>query len=233
VRQMRATYFGMMTHIDDCLGEVFAYLDATGQWDNTLIVFTSDHGEQLGDHYLLGKIGYHDESFRIPLIIRDPDATSTRGKIEDAFTESVDILPTLVTWVGGKVPNAADGQSLLPLLRGDRPADWRGALHYEFDFREVPNSSAEKSLGLTMDECSLCVLQDDAHKYVHFAALPPLLFDLRTDPHQFRNLAADPEYASVVRDYAQRMLSWRLRHADRTLTHYRATPSGLEDRTRT
>ena len=232
VRQMRATYFGMMTHIDDCLGEVFGYLDATGQWDDTLIVFTSDHGEQLGDHYLLGKIGYHDESFRIPLIIRDPDATGTRGKIEDAFTESVDILPTLITWAGGEVPNAVDGQSLLPLLHGDRPSGWRDSLHYEFDFREVPNSSAEKSLGLTMDECSLCVLQDDAYKYVHFAALPPLLFDLRTDPHQFRNLAADPEYAQVVRDYAQRMLSWRLRHADRTLTHYRATPGGLEVRTR-
>jgi hypothetical protein len=83
-----------------------------------------------------------------------------------------------------------------------------------------------------MDECSLCVLQDVAFKYVHFAALPPLLFDLRADPHQFRNLAADPGHATIVRDYAQRMLSWRLRHADRTLTHYRATPRGLEDRAR-
>ncbi len=230
VRQMRATYFGMMTEIDDCLGQVFAHLDATGQWDNTLIVFTSDHGEQLGDHHLLGKIGYHDESFRIPLIIRDPDARATRGQVEDAFTEMVDILPTLISWVGGDVPNAVDGRSLLPLLQGSQPADWRDALHYEFDFRETSNSSAETDLGLAMDECSLCVLHDAAYKYVHFAALPPLLFDMRADPHQFHNLADDPAYAGVVRDYAQRMLSWRMRYADRTLTHYRATPTGLEDR---
>jgi arylsulfatase A-like enzyme len=83
-----------------------------------------------------------------------------------------------------------------------------------------------------MDECSLCVLQDAAFKYVHFAALPPLLFDLRTDPHQFHNLADDPHHAATVRDYAQRMLSWRLRHADRTLTHYRASSRGLQDRAR-
>ncbi|MGD0432954.1 MAG: sulfatase/phosphatase domain-containing protein, partial [Acetobacteraceae bacterium] len=158
------------------------------------------------------------------------DASSTRGDIQDAFTEMVDILPTLVSWIGGDVPNAVDGRSLLPLVHGRRPADWRDALHYEFDFRETPGSNAEKELGLTMDECSLCVLQDAAFKYVHFAALPPLLFDLSADPHHFHDLAGDPAYAGVVRDYAQRMLSWRMRHADRTLTHFRATPGGLQMR---
>ena len=83
-----------------------------------------------------------------------------------------------------------------------------------------------------MEEASLCVIQDAAGKYVHFAALPPLFFDLAADPQQFHNLAADPAHAARVRDYAQRALSWRLRHADRTLTHYRATPGGLEKRER-
>ncbi|MBV9539534.1 MAG: alkaline phosphatase family protein [Acidisphaera sp.] len=230
VRQMRATYFGMMTEVDDGLGRVFAYLDAAGLWDDTLVVFTSDHGEQLGDHHLLGKIGYHSESFRIPLVIRDPDAHATRGRIEDAWTEMVDILPTLMAWVGGDVPHAVDGRSLLPLLHGARPPDWRDALHYEFDFRDTPGASAESDLGLDMDACSLCVLHDADYKYVHFAALPPLLFDMRADPHEFRNLADDPAHADTVRSYAQRMLSWRMRHADRTLTQYVGTPGGLRDR---
>ena len=64
------TYLGMMTEVDDQLGRVLAWLDETGQWDDTLVVFTSDHGEQLGDHHLLGKVGYFDESFRIPLVIK-------------------------------------------------------------------------------------------------------------------------------------------------------------------
>jgi arylsulfatase A-like enzyme len=233
IAQMRATYYGMMTEVDDCLGQVFEYLDATGQFDDTLIVFTSDHGEQLGDHHLLGKIGYHDESFRIPLVIKDPDANATRGHVEDAFTESVDIMPTLLDWLAGAIPPACDGRSLVPLLHGNRPADWRTELHYEFDFRDVGGANPEEALGLHRDDCALCVTQDARFKYVHFTKLPPLLFDLERDPGQFNNLAGHPDYAVVVRDYAQKALSWRMRHADRTLTHFRATPNGLEDRNRT
>jgi arylsulfatase A-like enzyme len=230
VLQMRATYYGMMTEVDECLGRVFAHLDETKQWKNTLVVFTSDHGEQLGDHHLLGKIGYFDESFRIPLVIVDPDATETRGQIVEAFTEAVDIMPTLVEWLGGQPPNACDGRSLLPLVHGSVPSDWRDALHYEFDFRDVFGNTAEDQLGLSMNECTLSVLQDERFKYVHFTALPALLFDVQADPHQFRNLAKDPAYGSIMLEYAQRALSWRMRHADRTLTHFRSSPTGLQER---
>lgn len=230
IRQMRATYCGLISEVDDCLGAVFAYLDTTGQWDDTLVIFTSDHGEQLGDHHLLGKIGYHDESFRIPLVIKDPEAPGRRGTIETAFTESVDVMPTVLDWLGGNVPRACDGRSLVPLVHGRLPADWRTELHYEYDFRDVHYSQPENALGLSMNDASLCVVQDERYKYVHFAALPPLFFDLADDPNQFVNLADRPAYAPLVRDYAQKALSWRLRHADRTLTHYRATPQGLERR---
>lgn len=230
IRQMRATYCGLITEIDDCLGKVFAYLDETGQWDDTLIMFTSDHGEQLGDHHLLGKIGYYDESFRIPLVVKDGPLNSRAGAIEDAFTESVDVMPTILDWLGGKVPRACDGRSVLPLLDGERPADWRTELHYEYDFRDVFYSQPEQVLGLGMDESSLCVVQDERYKYVHFAALPPLFFDLEKDPREFTNRAEDPAYAALVRDYAQKALSWRLKHADRTLTHFRSSPSGLDTR---
>ncbi len=230
VAQMRATYAGMISEVDDCLGRVFAWLDQTGQWEDTLVIFTSDHGEQLGDHYLLGKIGYFDESFRIPLVVKDPDARGAAGGIEDAFTESVDVMPTILQWLGGEVPRACDGHSLLPIVHGSRPADWRRHLTYEYDFRDVFYSQPESALGLAMDECSLMVVQDARYKYVHFAALPPLFFDLAQDPQQFRNLAEEPAYAALVRDYAQRALSHRMAHAERTLTHFRATPEGLEER---
>ncbi len=232
IRQMRATYCGMIAEVDDCLGQVFAYLDEAKLWDNTLVVFTSDHGEQLGDHHLLGKLGYHDESFRIPLVIRDPDLLEEAGRIEDAFTESVDLMPTMLDWLGADIPPACDGRSVMPLLEGARPADWRTELHYEYDFRETFHSKAEAELGLAMDDANLMVIQDAHWKYVHFTALPALLFDLTADPQQFTNLADDPAYAAMVADYAQRALSWRMRHADRTLTHYRASPTGLQMRTR-
>ena len=232
VLQMRATYFGLMSEIDDQLGTVFRYLEETGQMDDTLIVFTCDHGEQLGDHHLLGKVGYFDQSFRIPMIIRDPAASAngSRGRIVDAFTETIDCMPTILDWLGLPIPRQCDGRSLLPFCAGETPGDWRREVHYEFDFRDIFYSQPEAALGVTMDTASLAVLQDRDYKYVHFAALPPLLFDLDADPGQFVNLAQDPAHAGIVRDYAQRMLDWRLAHADRTLTHYRATPSGLETR---
>jgi arylsulfatase A-like enzyme len=229
---MRATYCGLMSEIDDHLGRVFAYLKETGQWDDTLIVFTCDHGEQLGDHYLLGKIGYFDESYQIPMIIRDPrgEANGTRGTIVENFTETIDTMPTLLEWLGLPVPRQCDGRSLLPFLEKGAPADWRTEAHYEFDFRDVFYSKPETSLGIPMDKCSLAVVQDEAFKYVHFAALPPLFFDLKKDPGQFVNRAGDPAYAGRMGEYAAKMLDWRLGYAERTLTGYRATPRGLEVR---
>ena len=230
VAQMRATYCGLITEIDDSLGQVFAFLEETGQWDDTMILFTSDHAEQLGDHYLLGKIAYYDQSYRIPLVIKDPARKDQGGRIEPAFTESVDVMPTIVEWLGGTPPRACDGRSLLPLVAGEKPADWRTELHYEFDFRDIFYSEAETALGVKMDEACLCVVQDADYKYVHFASLPPLFFDLRQDPDQFVNLAADPAYATRVLTYAQKALSWRLAHAERTLTHYRSSNQGLQIR---
>jgi arylsulfatase A-like enzyme len=230
IRQMRATYAGLITEIDDCLGRVFDHLDQTGQWEETMIVFTSDHGEQLGDHWLLGKVGYHDESFRIPLVVKDAGRSPRAGQVEAAFTESVDVMPTILAALGGAVPRACDGLSLLPLLEEAAPPAWRDLLFYEYDFRDVHYSMPESALGLAMDESSLCVVQDNDFKYVHFAALPPLLFDLAEDPHCFVNLADEPAHAGVVRDYAQKALSHRMKHAERTLTHFRATPQGLQER---
>ena len=230
VAQLRATYCGLMSEIDDQLGRVFDYLKETGQWDDTLIVFTCDHGEQLGDHYLLGKIGYFDESYRIPMIVRDPDAKAGRGSIVEKFTECVDTMPTILEWLDLPVPRQCDGASLLPFCAGRTPAGWRSEVHYEFDFRDLYYSQPETALGVPMDKCSLAVVQDENYKYVHFAALPPLFFDLKADPGQFVNRAGDPAYAARMGEYAAKMLTWRLGYAERTLTGYRATPQGLEVR---
>jgi arylsulfatase A-like enzyme len=232
VAQMRATYCGLLSEIDDQLGRVFAYLKATGQWDNTLIVFTCDHGEQLGDHHLLGKIGYFDESYRIPMIVRDPRraANGTRGTVVEKFTETIDTMPTILEWLDLPVPRQCDGQSLLPFCEGVTPTGWRREVHYEFDFRDLYYSTPESAIGVPMDQCSLAVVQDEHYKYVHFAALPPLFFDLKADPGQFTNRAGDPAYAARIGEYAQKMLNWRLGFAERTLTGYRATPKGLEVR---
>ena len=78
-----------------------------------------------------------------------------------------------------------------------------------------------------MDDCGLTVIQDESYKYVHFTDLPPLFFDLKNDPGEFVNLAGQREHQGVMLEYAQKMLSWRMRYAERRLTHYAASPEGL------
>jgi arylsulfatase A-like enzyme len=227
--RLKASYFGLMTEVDDNLGRLFAYLKETNQWDNTLIIFTSDHGEQIGDHWLLGKMGYFDASYHIPLIIRDPDAQATRGLVSAAFTENIDIMPTMLDWLNLETPHQCDGKSLLPIVHsGNTPNGWRDAAHWEYDFRDVVEGEEfENRHGLTQHQCTLNVIRDECYKYVHFTNLPPLFFDLEKDPGELNNVAGDPAYLSLVLEYAQKMLSWRMNHDEQILTHMALTDDGV------
>lgn len=226
VRQLRATYYGLITEVDTHVGRILDFLDDSGQAEDTLVVFTADHGEQLGDHYRFGKRGYFDGAYHIPLVVRDP-GQSERGRQVEAFSEAVDVMPTILAWLGRDCPLQCDGESLLPLLAGAVPANWRGDVFWENDFRDVRGLTMEQHLALAPDQCNFAVLRDARFKYVHFAALPPLLFDLENDPHETRDLAEDPAYAPVLLDLAQRLLSRRMIHAERTLTNMHAGPGGL------
>lgn len=226
-RQIKATYYGMIAEVDTQIGRVFDAVKARGEWDDTLVIFTSDHAEMLGDHWLMGKGGFHDESQHIPLIIRDPRRGTAHGRRVTSFTEAVDIFPTLLDAIGVEPNHHPDGRSLLPFLEAAEPQGWRDAVHWEFDFRDVSGQAAEAHFGLRSTQLSLAVLRTRKWKYVHFAALPPLLFDLENDPANLTNLAQDPAHAAVRIEMAERLLSWRAEHLDQTLALMELTPSGV------
>jgi arylsulfatase A-like enzyme len=228
-RQLRATYYGAQKEVDDQLGRLFGFLDSEGLASDTLVVLTSDHGEMGGDHWLVEKCGYWDESFHIPLVVRDPTvaADGTRGLVVGEPTESVDVAATVLDWLGLEVPVQVDGWPLSCFLRtGVAPLDWRDAAHWEWDFRYRQFRLAEQ-LGLPGEHCSLAVVRSEDAKYVQFAAgaqvMPPLLFDLRSDAGQLVNLAGDAGKALGF-EMAQSMLRWRMRNLERTLTGYYLTP---------
>src|SRR6185437_6560203 len=194
-RQIRATYYGAQREVDDGLAPLFAYLERSELAASTLVVLTSDHGEMGGDHWLLEKLGFWDESYRVPLIVVDPraEADPGRGTIVDAVTESVDVLPTMCDFMGVEVPLQADGWSLAPFLAGEPvPEHWRDTAHFEWSFSDPADLVPERSFGVPMSHCSLAVSRGPRHKYVQFATearlFPPLLFDLADDPEQRHNL---------------------------------------------
>ncbi len=232
IRQMRATYYGLIAEMDHHLGRVIARLKETGQYERTLIIVTSDHAEMLGDHYVWGKEIYFDGSFHVPLVIRDPrpEAKPAHGTKVARFSEAIDVMPTILDWLGGDIPRSCDGRSLLPFLSGQRLDRWRDAVFFEHDFRDVRRQRAESALGISSDECSYAVIRDDKYKYVHFAALPPLLFDIASDPDEFVNLAGKQEHRDTELHYARRLLSWRLVNQERVLTNMHVGPGGLFER---
>lgn len=226
----RQAYYGLIAEVDHAIGRILTALQETGQAADTLVIFTADHGEQLGDHHLFGKLGWFDQSYHLPLIIADPTHPAAHGRRVDRFTEAVDLMPTILDWLGAAGPHACDGVPLTPWLSGETPRPWRDAAHFEYDLCGGWPGCREAPLGLGVDDAAMCAIRTRDWKYVHLAALPPVLYDLRTDPRETRNVAEDPDYAGLRAEAVGRMLSWRMRHADRTLSHLTSTPAGLADR---
>jgi arylsulfatase A-like enzyme len=212
-RQMRATYYGLITQIDDHLGKLFEYMDKKGRLKDTLIIFTSDHGEYMGDHWLFEKEMFYEQAIRVPLIIYDPSpmADATRGTVEHRFAESIDILPTCLEALGVEIPLRVQGRSLLPLVHGVTPADWRTAVFADWDFRYYKSGV---KLNLSSEKCRAWMIRDDRYKYVHFNGLPNMLFDLKEDPEEFNNIAGDPQYRDLEFHYRGALLDWRQSHED-------------------
>lgn len=220
LRETQANYYGMITELDACLGFLFRALKDSDQWDRTLILFSSDHGEYLGDHYLVGKGQFYDATMRVPLIIRDPSylANSTRGRQLNGFVEAIDLAPTILEFLSLPVPLRFQGLSLLGQVRGLGKRK-KTEIFYEKDIRfEIGDLGGDPDLGL------LWVIRDGAYKYVQFGstAIPPFLFDLNEDPMEQQNLSDRNEYFPVMLEYCQRLLRWRMKNEDQRMVNWAA-----------
>ena len=207
---LQAQYFGMVSAVDEQLGRIIEFLEESGQYDETLIVVTADHGEQLGDHGLIQKLGFFEQSYRVLSVVRHPGLPEGFGRIVDRFTEGIDLLPTLAEVLGQDVPVQCDGESLLPFLRGEDPDRWRASAHYEWDWRDMligPHRQGG-AVDRGLERCNLAVERNDSHAYVQFANGSWLCFDLAADP-RWHTTTTDP---SAVLPLAQSMLTWRSTH---------------------
>ena len=228
---LRAVYLGLASEVDHHVGRVIAWLKDSGRYDNTLIVITGDHGEMLGDHYMWAKYSFHDASFHVPLIIRDPDRPESHGTRFFDFTESVDVAPTILDWIGREPPRGMDGRSLLPFLSGDGPGAerWRDHVYCEFDYGEPDEPTLwQRELGLSLREANFAILREERYKLVHFnGGLPPLLFDLQSPGGESVDLAGDPAYAETLLRMTRKLLDHRMRFQDHRLSDTKLTATGV------
>ncbi len=212
------TYMGLIRQIDDQLGRLFRFLDERDLTRDTMIVFTSDHGDYLGDHWMGEKDLFHEVSVKIPLIIADPsaDADATRGTTCDALVESIDLAPTFLDRFGAAAPaNILEGRSLLPLLRGDPPTNWRECVFSEYDYSM---QEARLMLRQPIADCRLFMVFDGRWKYIHATGFRPMLYDLHSDPQEFHDLGADPRFTLERERLKTALLDWALRDHNRITT---------------
>lgn len=223
-------YMGLVKQIDDHVGRVMAHLDKQGRLADTMIVFTADHGDYLGDHHLGEKELWHDTVNRLPLIIVDPDdrANATRGGTEKRFVESIDLVPTFIEALGAKAPpDALEGRSLLPFLRGGKVEGWRDMVVSEFDYSFRTGTRLE--LKRPVKGCRTFTMRTERWKYVYVDGFRPLLFDLQNDPDEFVDLGDDPLHESVRETFRETLFRWLMRRKSFTSTPDEFVSEWLKD----
>ena len=175
LRKARGVYYGMITNIDHQLGRLFGYLMTHGLWDDLWTVYTTDHGEHLGDHYDIAKSSFYNSAARLPFIVRPPRSlqSDTGGWVSDALVELADLLPTFCKLAGADVPDDVEGIDLSPLIAAQTP----GVRNHLF--------------GAIDDQY---MVHNGAHKYLYFTADgTEQLFDHQADPNDLNDIAASQD----------------------------------------
>ena len=199
-RRMMANYYGLVTMVDNAVGKILDALEESGQADNTIVVYTSDHGDMMGDHALMEKGVMYEESIRIPLLIRVP-WLNRRQKLLKGAIGHIDLVPTLLDLLGQPVGSHLQGQSRLHVLKGeaslegnDVVVEWNGARRPGWDGRTL----------ISGDGWKLSLYRDDNCE----------LFDLNADPHELNNLLSDPAQKERIRKLSARLGDWQCQTGD-------------------
>ena len=197
-KSIQALYYAMIAQIDDQLARILACLDRTGQRKDTVIIFTSDHGDALGDHGLIYKgCRFYEGLVRVPLIFNWPENIET-GLQSEALVELVDMTATILDLGGVPIPEAMQGRSLLPLLRSKVPPDHhRDFVRSEyFDTLDAPDTLAPHSYATMYRDRRYKLVMYHGHKLGE-------LYDLANDPWEFDNLWDNPGHRPVKHELIQ------------------------------
>ncbi|MBU2983705.1 sulfatase-like hydrolase/transferase [Lentibacter algarum] len=202
------TYMGLISEVDTQIGRIISHLKENDQYYKTMIVFCSDHGDYLGDHWLGEKSLFHDPSVRIPFIVRDPriEANVTRGQICNELVEMIDIAPTVLDLYNSEPKDhILEGQSLLPLLEGRNYQFTRSHVISESHYVE---DRAGWSLNHPIQTSMARMVANRRWKLIHFEHANPILFDLEADPDELLNVALDPKNANILQELLDVLHTW-------------------------
>ena len=205
-RKLRAQYFGNVKIVDDAVGQMVQALEETGQMENTIFAFTSDHGEMAGDHRMWEKRSFYEESARVPFLLSVPWLATEQKRLDGVFGQA-DLVPTLLDLAGVEVHDQCQGESVAGALTGERD------LKDHVAFMEW-NGIGDRNLGnpdinLIATVPRRMVITGDRWKLVLCVGDQGELFDLNTDPYEENNLFDVPEHRDRIRDMAAKIRVWQ------------------------
>ena len=182
-------YLRCIAAVDENIGRMLKYLDDTGLAKNTIVIYSSDQGFYLGDHGWFDKRWMYEESLKMPLIVRWPDVVKP-GSVNKDMVSNVDFAETFLDIAGAEIPKDMQGRSIVPILKGTTPADWRKSYYYHYYEFPGPHSVA-KHYGV----------RTQTHKLIHYYRLDEWeLFDLVKDPDELKSVYGDPAYAQLTEE---------------------------------
>jgi arylsulfatase A-like enzyme len=180
-------YLRCVASVDESVGRLLEYLDESGLASNTVVVFSSDQGFYLGEHGWFDKRWMYEESLKTPLLVRWPSVVKP-GSVSNALVSNIDIAPTLLQIAGTKIPSDVQGRSMLPILQGKTPDDWRKSFYYEYFEYPAPHRVQRHD--------GVCT---DRYKLIHFYDINEWeLYDLKNDPQELHSVYSDPDYAEIA-----------------------------------
>lgn len=193
-REYRHAYYRLIEQADAGIGRILDALAVEGLAENTLVIFTADHGDGHGAHQLIQKILLYEEMVRVPLVVRPPDRPTGGEPCSELVSSGLDLLPTICDYAGVDPPGDLRGRSLRPLVTGDDPSDWR-----EYVVTETVGPHRDGRM-----------VRTDRYKYVvyHEGRHNEQLTDLDADPGEMVNLAKNASHADVLQAHRDRLLAW-------------------------
>ena len=197
-------YLACISSVDDNVGRVLDYLDESGLAENTLVVNTSDQGFYLGEHGWFDKRFIYDESFKTPLLIRWPHMIKP-GTTNDEMVQNLDFAQTFLEIAGIVAPKDMQGESLVPLLKGNDTAWTRDAVYYHY-YEYPAVHMVKRHYGAVTKEYKLVHFYDDVDEWE--------LYDRKKDPQEMNNVYADPAYADIVKNMTAKLADLRIKYKD-------------------
>ncbi|MDE2729681.1 MAG: sulfatase-like hydrolase/transferase [Gemmatimonadota bacterium] len=214
-RALMARYWGNITLVDRSVGRILKALEESGKADDTIVVFTSDHGELMGDHGILGKTLMYEESIKVPMVLRAPMVNQLPRQVSGRFSH-IDLVPTLMELIGLERPDRLQGRSRVPVLQGHEDLDgddvfveWSGADGH------APAGFGEAEPNRSMVHQYRTIVAADGWKLNLYGKGQGELYDLNRDPHELENLYHRGEQAGRISDLSERIRAWQEETEDR------------------